>query len=79
MKMKCICKEDFEINGVMIGIKGDKLEVIDAIPENGENAEDVKGYCNIKNLTTNKTFWATWNEVEGDGALTNVLWIDEFC
>lgn len=76
MKMKCVCKNDFEINGILVGNKGDELEVVDAIPENGE---DVSGYCDIRNLTTDEIFWATWNEIEGDGALANVFWLDEFC
>lgn len=78
MKMKCICRDNFEINDVLIGAKGDELEVIDAIAEDGENPEDVMGYCDIKNLTTNKIFWATWSEVDDNEVLTNILWLDEF-
>ena len=78
MKMKCICKDNFEINGVLVGSKGDELEVTDAISNDGESVEDVSGYCDVKNLTTNEVYWTTWSEVEGDGALTNVLWLDEF-
>ena len=78
MKMKCICKENFEINGVLVGIKGDELEVFDAVPNDGESAEDVSGYCDIINLTRHELFLACWSEVEGDGALTNVIWLDEF-
>ena len=78
MKMKCICKDNFEINGNLIGIKGDELEIADAIPNYGESAEDVNGYCDIKNLTTDEVIFACWSEVEGDGALTDILWIDEF-
>ena len=73
--MWCMCKEDFEINGVLVGIKGDELKVTDAI---SEKEEDVRGYCDIKNLTINGVYWANWSEVEGNGALTNVLWLDEF-
>ena len=40
MKIKCVCKEDFEINGVMIGNKDDMLVVIDAMPIGNETAED---------------------------------------
>lgn len=79
MKMKCICKNTFEINGVLVGNKGDELEVFDAIPNDGESAEDVSGYCDIINLTSHELFLACWSEVEGNGALTNVLWFDEFC
>ena len=78
MKMKCICRDNFEINDVLIGAKGDELEVIDAIAEDGENPEDVMSYCDIKNLTTNKIFWATWSEVDDNEVLTNILWLDEF-
>ena len=31
--MKYICKENFEINDVFVGNKGDVLEVTDAIPK----------------------------------------------
>lgn len=74
MKMKCMCKDDFIVNDILIGRKGEWLEVTDAIPE---NEEDVSGYCDIRNLTTGQLIWATWNEVEEDEALTNVLWTEE--
>ena len=48
--MKYICTENFEINDVFVGNKGDVLEVTDAIPKENETLEDVFGYCDIKNI-----------------------------
>ena len=75
MKMKCICKENFEINEVLVGNKEDVLVVVDAMPIGNETAEDVLGYCDVINLTTNQVFEATWCEVEGNGALADVVWL----
>lgn len=65
--MKCICNEDFVINDVLIGKKNDVLEIVDAVPNENESLEDVLGYCDITNLTTNKTYNATWLDVEEIG------------
>ena len=64
--MKYICKEDFEINGVLVGNKGDVLEITDATPreEENETLEDVKGYCDILNTTKKQSFEATWIDVD---------------
>lgn len=73
MKMECMCKDDFIINDVLIGRKGDLLEITDAIPE---NEEDVSGYCDIKNLTTGQITWSNWSEIEGYGALNDIVWTE---
>ena len=62
--MKYICKNDFEINGILIGKQNDVLEIVDAAPGCNETLEDVLGYCDIKNLTTSNTYNATWVDVE---------------
>ena len=64
--MKYICKEDFEINGILVGNKGDVLEITDAIPreEENETLEDVEGYCDILNTTKKRFFEATWIDVD---------------
>lgn len=64
--MKYICKEDFEINGVLVGNKGDVLEITNATPreEENETLEDVKGYCDILNTTKKRSFGATWIDVD---------------
>ena len=31
--MKYICKEDLKINDILVGTKGDVLEITDAIPD----------------------------------------------
>ena len=64
--MKYICKEDFEINGVLVGNKGDVLEITNATPREKENEtlEDVKGYCDILNTTKKRSFEATWIDVD---------------
>lgn len=62
--MKYICKENYEINDILVGNKGDLLEITDAIPKENENAEDVVGYIDIKNLTTNEIYEATWIDVD---------------
>lgn len=62
--MKYICKSDFEINGVLVGKENDILEITDAVPNHNETLEDVLGYCDIKNLTTDNTYNATWIDVE---------------
>lgn len=67
-----ICKDVFGISDNIIGNPGDLLEVYDALPEKGESAESVVGYCNIFNYTTGQRWNATWNEVEGHGSLTPV-------
>lgn len=66
MKMKCTCKENFEINDVLVAVKGDLLEVVDA----------TDGYCDIHNLTTGKIYEATWSEAEDYEAITDVTWLD---
>lgn len=62
--MKFVCKETFEINDIVIGNKGDILEITNAIPHGNETSEDVDGYCDIVNITTNQTFDATWIDVD---------------
>ena len=62
--MKYICKEKFEINGVLVGNKGDVLEITNATPTDCETSEDVKGYCDILNTTTNQLYNASWIDVE---------------
>ena len=64
--MKYICKADFEINGILVGNKGDVLEITNAIPRENENEtlEDVEGYCDILNTTKNRFFEATWIDVD---------------
>lgn len=63
--MKYICKEDFEINDILVGNKGDVLEITNAIPRENENEtlEDVEGYCDILNITKKRFFEATWIDV----------------
>ena len=61
--MKYLCIENFKINNILVGKKGDILEIIDAIPEDNETLENVEGYVDIKNLTTNKIYNATWIDV----------------
>lgn len=62
--MKYICKDVFIINDNLIGRKGDMLEITDAVPMKNESLEDVAGCCDIKNLSTNIMFFATWNDVD---------------
>lgn len=62
--MKYICKGKFEVNDIVIGKKGDILDITDAVPKANEDLEDVKGYCDIANLTTNQTFESTWVDVD---------------
>ena len=62
--MKYICKENYEINDILVGNKGDLLEITDAIPNENEDAENVVGYIDIKNLTTNEIYEATWIDVD---------------
>lgn len=64
--MKYVCKNDFKINGILVGNKGDVLEITNAIPRENENEtlEDVVGYCDILNTTKNRFFEATWLNVE---------------
>ena len=62
--MKYICKDNFEINDILVGTKGDLLEVTDAVIPNGTDAEDYDGYCDIKNLNTNQVFEATWMDID---------------
>ena len=62
--MKFVCKETFEINDILVGNKGDILEITNAIPHGKETPEDVDGYCDIVNLTTNQTFDATWIDID---------------
>ena len=59
-----ICKEQFEINGVVIGEKGNVLEITDAVPTENETLEDVLGYCDVFNVNTGITIGTTWIEVE---------------
>ena len=69
--MKYICKENYEINDILVGNKGDLLEITDAIPKENEYAEDVVGYIDIKNLTTNEIYEATWIDV--DNAILEIV------
>ena len=62
--MKYICKENYEINDILVGNKGDLLEITDAIPKENEDTEDVVGYIDIKNLTTNEIYEAIWIDVD---------------
>ena len=62
--MKYVCKENFEINDVFVGSKGDVLEITDTIPKENETWEDVAGYSDIKNLNTNQMFDATWIDID---------------
>ena len=62
--MKYTCKETIKINETIIGGKGDIISINNATPYENETVEDVKGYCNIQNLTTNKFFNATWLDIE---------------
>lgn len=73
--MKYICKEDLKINNTSVGKKGDILEITDAIPDKkfNETLEDVKGYCDILNISTNQTYEATWFEVNCNLAVGNLL------
>ena len=64
--MRYICTENFEINGILVGNKGDVLEIIDAIPRANETLADVEGYVYIKNLNTNQIFDATWIDADND-------------
>ena len=67
--MKYVCTENFEINDVLVGNKGDILEITDATPSDNESLEDVEGYVDIKNLNTNQMFSATWIDVDDDTLL----------
>ena len=73
--MKYICKKDFKINEILVGTKGDVLEIIDAIPDEifNETIEDVKGYCDILNITTNTKYNATWFDVNCNLAVENLV------
>ena len=62
--MKYVCKEAFEINGILVGNKGNILVINDAVPKENENSEDVQGYCDIENLTTHQIYEATWIDVD---------------
>jgi hypothetical protein len=62
--MKYTCKETIKINKTIIGGKGEIISITDAVPSKDETVEDVKGYCDIHNLTTNKFFNATWLDIE---------------
>lgn len=59
--MKYICKEICDIDGIVICWPGDVLEIVDAVPDYGE---DVLGYVDIINETTGEFFLATWIDVE---------------
>ena len=61
--MKYICTETFIINDMLVGNKGDILEITNATPTENEKAEDIEGYRDIKNLNTNQTFNATWLDI----------------
>lgn len=62
--MKCICKETYKIDGVVVAKTGDVLKIVDAVPGDGESYEDVDGYCDIVNKTTGETFNVTWIDVD---------------
>lgn len=72
--MKYICKEKFKINEILVGTKGDVLEITDAIPDENfnETIEDVKGYCDILNINTNQKYNATWFDVNCNLAVENL-------
>lgn len=71
--MRYICKEDFKINDVLVGKKGDVLEITDAIPDENETLEQVKGYCDILNTNTNQKYNATWFDVHCNLAVENLV------
>lgn len=73
MKEKYVCKKDFEINGVLIGHKGDVLVITDAKPSSGQTKEDVAGYCDIENTVTKQRFEAAWMDI---GDELNLLTVD---
>jgi len=76
---KYICKEDFIINDVFVGHKGDVLKVTDVTPNENETTEDVAGYCDILNITTNEQFEATWMDIDETILVTSVFdALDEF-
>ena len=62
--MKYVCKNDFEINDILVGRKGDILDIVDPTPNENETWEDVEGYCDIHNLTTGQIYEATWIDVD---------------
>lgn len=62
--MRCVCKYTFNIDGITVGDVGDIVRITDAVPEHGENYEDVDGYCDIFNEFTGITFNATWLDVD---------------
>lgn len=64
--MKYICTKNFKINNILVGNKGDVLEITCATPSYNESLKDVEGYVDIKNLNTNQTFGATWIDVDDD-------------
>lgn len=59
--MRYMCEKDFNVNGFLVGVKGDEVEV--------ENAENVRGCCEITNLTTNEKYIATWLDIEMSSAI----------
>ena len=61
---KFICKDTYDIDGMIVGRIGDVITIIDAIPHDGESYKDVEGYCDIINETTGKVFGATWIDVD---------------
>lgn len=71
---KKICKERFEINGVLIGEEGDVLEITDATPreEENETLEDVEGYCGILNTTKKRFIEAIWIDIDGNVLLEDI-------
>ena len=62
--MKCICKDVYNIDGIVVGNIGDIIKIVDAVPDDGESYEDVDGYCDIVNETTGEIFNATWLDVD---------------
>lgn len=62
--MKYFCKEDFKINDVLVGIKGDTIEIKNSTPEDGESPYDVEGYCDITNISTGKKYTATRIDID---------------
>lgn len=69
-----ICKEKFIINNVVIGDKGDVLEIVDAMPFVGETEEDVAGYCDVFNNTKVTCTATTWLEVDENSiALEDII------
>ena len=62
--MRYVCKDTFDVEGLIIGKPGDIITIIDAVPNNGESYDDIDGYCDIFNETTGEIFGATWLDID---------------